>query len=50
MKMTKREVIILVCEVACCFLPSILARIIITVIKNYARNTEDKKFDEVVEI
>lgn len=50
MKMTKREVVILVCEVVCCFLPSILARVLVTLIKNYARNTNDKNFDEIIKI
>lgn len=50
MKMTKREVVILVCEVVCCFLPSILVRVLVTLIKNYARNTNDKNFDEIIKI
>ena len=50
MKMTKREVIILVSEVACVFLPSILARVLLTVVKNYVRNSNDEKFDEIVKI
>lgn len=50
MKMTKREVIILVSEVACVFLPSIIARVLLTVIKNYVRNSNDTRLDENVKI
>ena len=48
--MTKREVIILVSEVASVFLPSIIARVLLTVIKNYIRNSNDTRLDENVKI
>lgn len=50
MKMTKREIIILVSEVACVFLPSIIARVLLTLIKNYVRNSNDTRLDENVKI
>lgn len=50
MKITKRELIICVCEVACIFLPAIFARVVLTLVKQAVRNTTDEKFDEKVKI
>lgn len=50
MEMTKRELIICVCEVVCCFLPSILARVVLTLVKNFIRNTTDENFDKKIKI
>lgn len=50
MKMTKREVIVLVSEVAAIFVPSILARVLLTVIKNYVRNSSDEMLDKEIKM
>ena len=50
MKMTKREVIVCACEVACCFIPSIVARVIMTLVKNYVRNSSDEMLDKTIKM
>ena len=44
--MTKRAIIVCACEIACCLIGGVVARIIITIIKNIVRNYK-KSVDSV---